>query len=168
MENLGLPNDIIRSLTIPRHDDLYESCSAYDFDPKELRDALKDYVEERYFDLFHINFLLPFKSSMLNLSINSDSSFGTWHIWTGISTRVKPQPHRRQMLLLVITGFYKQSVLLGWKRREDLSSLFINYHLLDNRRSTHFFFWYWKEQQHTCLPWDHGQWQSLAFIYWHM
>ncbi|CAB3244964.1 unnamed protein product [Arctia plantaginis] len=46
LENLGLPDDIIRSLTIPRQNGVYESCRAYDFDSKELRNVLKDYVEE--------------------------------------------------------------------------------------------------------------------------
>ncbi|KAJ8710910.1 hypothetical protein PYW08_009425 [Mythimna loreyi] len=47
LDNLGLPVDLLRSLTVPGEHGTYESCQAYDIDPKELREALRDYVEER-------------------------------------------------------------------------------------------------------------------------
>ncbi|XP_075985542.1 organic cation transporter 1-like [Anticarsia gemmatalis] len=48
LEHLGLPVELVRSLTIPRQHEheVYESCSAYDIDSTELREALKNYVEE--------------------------------------------------------------------------------------------------------------------------
>ncbi|KAJ8709957.1 hypothetical protein PYW07_009323 [Mythimna separata] len=47
LDNLGLPTDLLRSLTVPGEHGTYESCQAYDIDSKELREALRDYIEER-------------------------------------------------------------------------------------------------------------------------
>ncbi|KAH9640156.1 hypothetical protein HF086_018398 [Spodoptera exigua] len=47
LDHLGLPDQLLRSLTVPGEQGTYESCAAYDIDRKELREALRDFVIER-------------------------------------------------------------------------------------------------------------------------
>ncbi|XP_035452277.2 beta-alanine transporter [Spodoptera frugiperda] len=47
LDHLGLPDQLLRSLTIPGEQGTYESCTAYDIDRKELREALGDFIVER-------------------------------------------------------------------------------------------------------------------------
>ncbi|CAH0596866.1 unnamed protein product [Chrysodeixis includens] len=47
LDNLGLPESLLRFLTVPGQQGTYESCQAYDIDTKELREALANYVEQR-------------------------------------------------------------------------------------------------------------------------
>ncbi|KAF9412175.1 hypothetical protein HW555_009248 [Spodoptera exigua] len=47
LDHLGLPDQLLRSLTVPGEQGTYESCTAYDIDRKELREALRDFVIER-------------------------------------------------------------------------------------------------------------------------
>nr|XP_049701537.1 beta-alanine transporter [Helicoverpa armigera] len=47
LQHLGLPDELLRTLTVPGEHGVYESCRAYDIDGEELREALKHYVEER-------------------------------------------------------------------------------------------------------------------------
>ncbi|KAM3958184.1 organic cation transporter 1 [Aphomia sociella] len=46
LEALELSDDLLRSLTVPRQHDIYESCRAYSIDSKALYEALNDYVRE--------------------------------------------------------------------------------------------------------------------------
>ncbi|XP_072948173.1 organic cation transporter 1-like [Epargyreus clarus] len=48
LQVLGLPNDLVRSLTIPKDEDgVYESCRGYVIDPTSLYAALDEYVNDR-------------------------------------------------------------------------------------------------------------------------
>ncbi|XP_022818586.1 uncharacterized protein LOC111351050 [Spodoptera litura] len=47
LDHLGLPDQLLRSLTVPGEQGTYESCTAYDIDRKELREALRDFIVER-------------------------------------------------------------------------------------------------------------------------
>lgn len=47
LQHLGISEDILRALTVPEQQDSYESCKAYDIDSKELREELKNYIDER-------------------------------------------------------------------------------------------------------------------------
>ncbi|KAJ2940914.1 hypothetical protein O0L34_g10175 [Tuta absoluta] len=47
LEGLGLPDELLRNLTVPGEHGLYESCSAYTIEPRALYAALSDYVDER-------------------------------------------------------------------------------------------------------------------------
>jgi hypothetical protein len=47
LEGLDLPDDLIRSLTVPENQAVYENCRAYSMDPRALYAALNDYIDER-------------------------------------------------------------------------------------------------------------------------
>ncbi|XP_061723956.1 uncharacterized protein LOC133530130 isoform X1 [Cydia pomonella] len=47
IESLALPDQLIKSLTVPEHNGVSESCRAYTVDPQTLFVVLNDYVDER-------------------------------------------------------------------------------------------------------------------------
>ncbi|KAL0861764.1 hypothetical protein ABMA27_009240 [Loxostege sticticalis] len=47
LETLNLPDELIRNLTVPEHDGVFESCQAYTLDLKVLFEELKEYAEDR-------------------------------------------------------------------------------------------------------------------------
>lgn len=48
LESLGLPEDFLRSLTVPGTHESYESCREYAVDPNALYEALDEYIVERF------------------------------------------------------------------------------------------------------------------------
>ncbi|KPJ19743.1 Organic cation transporter 1 [Papilio machaon] len=47
LEGLSLPDTLLRDLTVPKDNGVFESCSSYTLDTKTLLEALNDYVDER-------------------------------------------------------------------------------------------------------------------------
>ncbi|XP_013175547.1 PREDICTED: organic cation transporter 1-like [Papilio xuthus] len=47
LQNLSLPDRLLKELTVPKHNGVYEWCSSYTFDEITLFEMLNDYVDER-------------------------------------------------------------------------------------------------------------------------
>ncbi|CAG9792842.1 unnamed protein product [Diatraea saccharalis] len=47
LDSLNLSDEVLRSLTVPEDNGVYQSCRAYTVDPRALYAALNDYIDER-------------------------------------------------------------------------------------------------------------------------